>query len=343
MKLLFYLAVLLVTCSVVPAQTPLAPGQPLTGPGGKDYLHGGVKVSGPFWAARHAGDDAYKYYLFEPILPKPASAPVVLFLHAWLAYDPNEYASWIGHLVRKGHTVVWAQYDKTIFVTFNWASNAVDTWKDALSRLDSPGYVRPERDSQGKIRNGIVGHSAGGYLSAIVAVRSSRIWNGIPAPNVIASFLPGGNLLIPGDDFSRIPATTKVLLVTADADTVACNGSAAAVWNEIGHIAAENKDYLYVRSDNTGWPAQTADHYFPNNTGKLTNAEVDARDYNVTFRLSVAAFNCAFRGTDCNIAFGNGSAEQLFMGNWSNGTPVTPLQFVTNPAALPPIAGCENK
>jgi hypothetical protein len=70
---------------------------------------------------------------------------------------------------------------------------------------------------------------------------------------------------------------------------------------------------------------------------------VDARDFNVTYRLSVAALNCAFRGSDCSIAFGNGSPEQLFMGNWSNGAPVMPLQFVTNPNTLPPIAGCEGK
>jgi acetyl esterase/lipase len=345
MKTLLYLAVLLVTSSLASAQLPRPPAQPLTGPAGKNYLHDGMKASGPYWAARHAGDDAYKYFIFEPASPAPASAPVVLFLHAWLAYEPSEYIWWIQHLVRKGHTVVWAQYDKTVFVTFNWASNAVDTWKDALARLDNPAlqHVRPERDAQGRIRNAIIGHSAGAYLSAIVAVRSSRVWNGIPAPDVIASFLPGGKTLIPGDDFTRIPSITKVLLVTADADTIACNGTAAAVWNGIGHIAPANKDFLYVRSDSTGTPAQIADHYFPNNSGAGTNATVDARDFNVTYRLSVAALNCAFRGADCNIAFGNGSPEQLFMGNWSNGAPVMPLQFVTNPNTLPPIAGCEGK
>lgn len=339
--LTFALLTLFVTsaCSLF-AQT--MPGQPASGPAAREYLHASMSSSGPFWAAGHAGDDAFRYYIFEPSNPKPASAPVVLFLHGWLAYTANEYIFWISHLVLRGHTVVWAQYDRTIFIPFNWASNATEVWHDALDRLSDPraSHVRPERNIFGKVKNAIIGHSAGGYLSALVAVRSSRSWNALPTPDVVAAFEPAGKGLIPGDDFTRIPASTKVLIVNSQEDQISCSATGLSIWNSLGHIASENKDYLFVQSDSHGNPALIADHYYPNNTGRMTDAMVDARDYFVTFKLSAAALNCAFRGTDCNVAFGKGKPEQVTMGKWSDGVDVKPILWLPDPSNFPMSAAC---
>src|SRR5262249_49681757 len=142
-----------------------SPGQPATGPGGRDYSNLLPRVTGPFFAAGHQNDNAFRYWLFEPTLPAPASAPVVLFLHGFAAIAPSAYQYWFAHMVMKGYTVVWAQYqDESALDTWNWANNAADTFIDALARLDQPGSVKPARDAMNNYQTAIVGHSAGGFL-----------------------------------------------------------------------------------------------------------------------------------------------------------------------------------
>ena len=53
---------------------PMPPDQPTSGPGGSDYSHEGVQKSSYKWGAE-------QYWIFEPIGPKPESAPLIVFNH----------------------------------------------------------------------------------------------------------------------------------------------------------------------------------------------------------------------------------------------------------------------
>jgi hypothetical protein len=317
------------------SQTP--PQQPATGPGGRDYLHGAITQNGPYYAAGHEGDDAFRYWTFEPASPSPASAPVVLFLHAWLTYNPAEYQYWIAHMVLKGYTVVDAQYDKTGLDSFNWANNAATAFIDSLAKLETTGHVHPSRDASKAYQTAIVGHSAGGYLGPVIAAKATRFWwVGLPKPNVIAVFEPGSKGLIPGEDFTRIVPSTRILMVGGDEDTIVCLNQINQIWGAIGQISGANKTFLFFRSDRHGTPQQIANHFYPNNTGRQDTAAVDARDFNITYRLSVAALDCTYKGTSCDVSFGGGSQAQVDLGVWSDGFPVTPLLFSTDPSTIRP-------
>jgi dipeptidyl aminopeptidase/acylaminoacyl peptidase len=95
------------------------------------------------------------------------------------------------HIARKGYVVVWVQYQNGV-LTPPWlfARYAVVTWKDALNRLDAEdSHVRPQKNIGDEYKTAVVGHSAGGYLSAIVAAKAAKQRTGIPSRFRIVSFL----------------------------------------------------------------------------------------------------------------------------------------------------------
>jgi hypothetical protein len=289
-------------------------------------------VSGPFYGGVRFLNPEGRYFLYEPAAPKPAEAPVVLFLHGYQALTPSAYQGWIDHMVRKGFVVVWVRYQAVATLPPAFADNAMKAWKDALDRLGTGTHVRPLRDGAGAVVSAMVGHSAGGYLSAILAARAVDPANGIPSPRAIVAIEPGRVDLIPGADLGAIPPTTRMVVVVGDEDDQVCKATAVAIWQATSQIPDANRDFLLVLADRHGDPAQPADHFFPTTGGQFS--PLDARDFFVTFKLSVAALNCAFSGKQCKHAFGGGAARQVDMGAWSDGTPVTPMVWVADPSAL---------
>jgi len=338
------------------AGQPMPPPQPESGPGGSNYLHAEVTTSGPFWAEDHSMDDNFRYFLYEPSAPKPATAPVVLFLHGLWAYSPDIYLEWINHIVRKGYTVVWAQYDDGSTLPPRFPDHVMETWKDALERLESEDHVRPEIDGNGEKKTAVVGHSLGAYLGAVLAAKSADSSNAIPIPYAIVAIEPGGRVLIPTMILEDIDPATKMIIVVGDEDRLVCTDTATYIWEETSQIPDENRDYLLVLSDYNGSPPLVADHLFPTTAtivprdilSSLPDSEtvnwdaffpdssevIDARDFFVTFKLSVGALNCAFYGTDCRYALGNGTDVQVSMGYWSDGQPVTPMTWIEDPSSI---------
>jgi pimeloyl-ACP methyl ester carboxylesterase len=316
--------------STVTAQTiPTPPPQPTSGPASAVYPHASINWTGPYYAT--AGDKGTLYYIIEPALPKPAAAPVVLFLHGWLANDPNEYAILMAHIARKGHTVIWALYDDGLINTWSWVGNVAKVVQDSVGRLKGAGFVKPQYDTSGRLNFGIVGHSAGGYVAAGLAARSARWFYNLPRPKALVLLSPGGKGLIPTDDLTIIDPATKVIVTAGEDDNSVCTITSNHLWSKFADIPDANRDYLLVRSDTHGQPQQISNHYFINTTGRMDTAAVDARDYFVSFKLSVALLDCAFRGSNCSIAIGGGTPEQLSMGQWSDGIPVNPMTFIVDP------------
>lgn len=307
------------------------------------YGHAAVTEKGPFWAAGHQGQDDYRYYLYEPSQPTPEEAPVVLFLHGYNGLQPKSYGAWIEHLVKKGYTVVWAQYQATN-LTFPWfyAQNARTAWIDALERLDTEAlHVRPERDYKGYYKTAIVGHSVGAYVGTNLAAIAADETNGIPEPYAVIAFEPGGLNIVPKGPLSKIDDDTKFIVVVGNHDDVVCKSTAVFLWNEVTSVPEANRDFLLVRSDNHGSPEVIAHHYFPPTFGFSSEAEgLDVLDFFATFKLSVGALRCAWKGVDCEYAVGHGSPEQLYMGEWSDGQPFKPMEWIENPNQLETV--CED-
>src|SRR5918996_3591130 len=134
------------------AQTATPPTQPDTGPGGKQYVHAKVTKN-------RYGKGGQEYWIFEPDMPKPASAPLIVFLHGWGGMNPLYYGAWIDHLVKRGNIVIYPRYQASLLTPLrNFTPNTVAAVKDALRRLQTEqGHVSPELN-----KFAAVGHSMGG-------------------------------------------------------------------------------------------------------------------------------------------------------------------------------------
>jgi dienelactone hydrolase len=267
--------------------------------------------------SRSYGSGVDRYWLYEPDQPKPQSAPVIALLHGWTALDPSLYRGWIRHLARKGYIVIFPQYQELWTPFWQFQSNAINAIRNALDRLQTePGHVRPETR-----KFAVMGHSVGGVLTAnIGAVATSR---GLPQPRVLIPVEPGG---VSFEDLSQIPSRVGLLVIRGEEDTVVPYSDSWYIWDQTSQIPNMYRDFVTVRSDYYGAPDLVADHTFP----LAGSGSLNALDYYGLWKLSEALCNCAFSNEDCSYALGGGP-EMTYMGLWSDGQPVIPLDVTDNP------------
>ncbi len=308
-----------------------SPDQPGFGPGGSDY---------PFrYVVWHAyGQGALAYFLFEPAGPSPPSAPVVVFVHGWMATTPTVYWSWIRHLVRKGNVVVYPVYQVLTSPPSAYTANAIGAEASALRVLRQPGHVAP---LLGDVA--VIGHSVGGVVAFDLTAEAAG--SGLPMPKALLTVEPGALALIDQRwegislaDARRIPSTTYYLTIVGDRDSLVGYADATRLWDAIPQIPASHRDIVKVITDRHGSPGLVADHFMPCAGAGLPfgwMTATNADDYYVTWKLSVALVDTAFFHRDVAYALG-GTPEQRFMGRWSDGTPVQPLFVTEDPGRLGP-------
>src|SRR3954453_16509057 len=79
------------------------PPQPKSGPGGAEYVATDV-------VKRAVGRASAASYVFHAAGAAAEPRPVVVFIHAWGATNPQAYGGWINHLARKGFLVLFPKY-----------------------------------------------------------------------------------------------------------------------------------------------------------------------------------------------------------------------------------------
>lgn len=253
-SLALFLSLLLFSLPVLAVQKVTPPSQPATGPGGKQYVHASVTKN-------RYGKGAQEYWIFEPDEPKPASAPVIVFLHGWGGMNPLYYGAWIDHLVRRGNIVIYPRYQASLLTPIReFTPNTLTAIKEAIARLGSePRHVKADLT-----KFATVGHSVGGLLAANVAALASE--NGLPRVGAVMSVEPGiteSPINIPLADLKRIPAETLLLAVAGDQDTLVRDFDAKRIYNESTRVPANNKDYVTLVSDSHGMPGLVASHRAP--------------------------------------------------------------------------------
>ncbi|GIW86034.1 MAG: hypothetical protein KatS3mg108_0358 [Isosphaeraceae bacterium] len=218
---------------------------------GGPYRHGVVR-------AEALGRGARSYWLYEPAEPTPEEpAPVVVFLHGWLAVNPGVYGAWIEHLTRSGCVVIYPRYQA------DWTTppaeflpNAASAIADALDVLaTAPGRVRPDRS-----RVGLIGHSAGANLAVMLAAGRP---DGLPQPRAVVAVMPGEVLPIDQPSPADLPAETRLLVVVGDRDAVVGDARARQIFAAATLIPPENKEYLYYRTQRHAPMPLVADHLAP--------------------------------------------------------------------------------
>jgi acetyl esterase/lipase len=236
--------------------------------------------------------------------------------------------------------------------------------KDAIAELQKPGHVKPRLD-----RFAVVGHSAGGNISASMAGLASS--SGLPRPGAVMCIQPGKTwtaserIKIPIEGLDTIATETLLLCVTGEEDRVARDVDAKKIFYGASRVPAANKDFVILRSDDHGEPALKASHFAPAAPNRSYDSGeasarpesgplmtkirerrsqggeeypdlasqgqgVDALDTRGLWKLFDALCDAAFFGKNREVALGN-TPEQRFMGCWSDGRPVTELEVTGRP------------
>lgn len=328
--------------SFVRAQQVTAPAQPATGPGGSTYYFGKIQSFGPYSVPGTTGA-AFRYVIYQPTQPSGTkSLPVVLFLHGHLAQlegsyalgdSPANYIDWIYQLCTNGFTVVFPVYDAGLPYQ-QFPATILTDWGSALALLASGkgGLIPRSVDAQGP-QTACIGHSFGAYECLAVSQLISLVRpTGMPLLRALLPFTIGISNDNVTTDFSNLDPSTYVVMVKGDLDTTNNDiGVSDTIYASLQNtIPAAQRDYLMVVTDTHGSPAQLGDHFFVMTNGFGDNAAVDDRDYNVSWKLSVGLLDCVFRGLYCDYGLGHGSYNQINMGTWSDGVPVTPLQWISS-------------
>jgi hypothetical protein len=226
------------------------------------------------------------------------------------------------HLVKRGNLVVYPRYQLGFITGVRYATpNAIQAVKKAINILQNGDHVQPDLD-----KFAIVGHSLSGDITAEMAVLAEE--NGLPLPKAVMPvqpFIRNDTML---KDFHDMPATTLLLVVVGENDTIAGNFSGKLIFSSSDQIPFGQKDFIIQRTDRHGSPALVADHVSP--VCIPNSSSVDAMDYYSTWKLFDALTDYAFYGTNQEFCLGN-TPEQRFMGNWSDGTPVKELTVTDTP------------
>lgn len=315
------------------------PLQPASGPGGASAPHARV-------IAREVKTGAQGWWLFTPADPVPAKAPVVVFLHGWGAMNPRIYRGWIDHIVRRGNIVVYPNYQDSLFTrTATFLPNAIAGIRDALDELTS-SPVQPDFS-----RMAIVGHSAGGLLSAEVAVSAAAAK--LPPFRVVMPVEPGDGdrggthrSTIPSIDVEGIPSASLMVVVVGAEDHLAGEELGLRLFDQATQVPRANKNVVELQSDYHGTPSLIANHsapaaildarandtvdetprLFPGRDVRNKNS-IDAMDWYGMWKLFDALCDAAFSGIHRDIALG-GTSAQLGMGVWSDGVAVKPMKVL---------------
>ena len=350
-----FLALILFSLTTLSFQRATPPEQPATGPGGKQYVHAKVTKN-------RYGTGNQEYWIFEPDSPKPASAPLVVFIHGWGGMNPLYYGAWLDHLVRRGNVVVYPRYQETLLTPIKeFLPSTLGAIKDALTRLQTErGHVKPDLN-----KFAVVGHSVGGLLSASVAAVAGE--SKLPKVRALMSVEPGITeepINIPLADLKKMPADTLLLAVAGDQDTLVRDTDAKRIYYESTQVPAGNKDFIMMVTDTHGMPSLQASHRAPtamdrsydsgegvvggpanprrvgnsssrqngasDDSRRLESMMVNALDFYGTWKLFDALCDAAFNGKNREYALGN-TKEQRFMGVWSDGVPVKELKVTDSP------------
>lgn len=311
------------------AQTITQPTQPLTGPGGQEYICDEVDFQD------HA-QKADGYWLFEPKNAHLDSAHLVVFTHGYGAYNPMIYGQWIHHIVRKGNIVVFPRYQKNLVLPrpSSFAKNTAKAIRDAIELLNTGDHVRPITD-----KLTLVGHSYGGAISANLSVNYEAY--GIPEPKAVLLCSPGTGPLSGGRlaSYEKLPQNLNLLITISEYDYVVGAEFGLLVYETATNTPQRN--LIIQRQDTYGQPAVTAGHnesYSVNKTyssGKLNwtsqravrISKVDVVDYNGYWKLLDALMDYTRTGKNMEYCFGN-TPEQRSLGLWSDGTPIRPLDVI---------------
>ncbi|MCU0424504.1 MAG: T9SS type A sorting domain-containing protein [Candidatus Kapabacteria bacterium] len=276
----------------------------------------------------------------EVFFPRGTTSPrpTLLFAHGFGGNDARFYGELLGNCVSRGYTVVFVPYP--ISINFPSLYRTLDSgFAEAVRRF--PNLI----DST---RIGFAGHSFGAGAIPGIAHKAftQRRWgaNG----KFLFPMAPWYALETSQEQLRTFPRDTKLIMQIYADDATNDHRLAMDMFLNIAIPAAE-KDFVTVFADTVQNYVYGAGHGLCTTGGLAGGGTFDGYDYYAVFRLLDALMQYTFDNTNAaakNVALGNGSAEQVFMGS-AAGRILKPLGVTDRPAPIPtaPRAQfqCENQ
>jgi len=303
--------------------------QPPTGPGSAIYQHDSVLF-------HNYAEEADGFWLFEPASPTPKETNLIVFIHGYGGYNPMIYGQWIKHLVRKGNTVIYPRYQKTVFSPSpnKFSPNVVTGIQNALKTIElSSTHIPTNSESLC-----IVGHSYGGILGAEITVNWEKY--AIPKPKGIFLCTPGTGPFKAAklEDYGAMPADVKLLLMVNEHDYIVGDEMGVKIfetaintpYRNLIRQASDSANGISAGHNETYCIDEAFDSGHHNYTAKkaLRITETNAVDYYGYWKLFDGLIDCSRNGKNCEYAFGN-TSQQRNLGIIGEGNEVKELTVIT--------------
>ncbi|MEM8909675.1 MAG: hypothetical protein AAGD05_17640, partial [Bacteroidota bacterium] len=239
------------------------------------------------------------------------------------------------HLVRKGNIVIFPRYQKNLLnpKPKHFTKNVAIAIRDALIELDTGQHVLPIVAPLA-----VLGHSYGGVVSANLAVNYQAY--DLPQPEVVFLCSPGSGPFKGGvlDSYEDMPANVNLLIMVSENDRIVKDKLGVRVFETATKVT--NRNLIRQYADKHGKPQIKAGHnesYSLNRAFDTGNRNATAKrakrksslnavDYFGYWKLFDALLDCTRSAHHCEYAFGD-TPKQRFMGLWSDGTAVKPLEI----------------
>ena len=250
--------------------------------------------------------------------------PTMLFAHGFGGNDPRYYGEIFRNLVSRGYVAVFVPYPLSL--NFSGLYRTLDSgFAEAVRRF--PTVI----DST---RIGFAGHSFGAGAIPSIAFKAftERGWGALG--KFLFPMAPWYALELSQEQLRTFPSDTKLIMEIYADDATNDHKMAMDVFLNINIPAAE-KDFITVFADTVQGYTYTAGHSLCT-TLTPTVGVFDAYDYYAVFRPLDALMQYTFNPTNTtakNVALGNGSGEQVFMGSVGNRT-LKPMSVTDRPTPL---------
>jgi alpha-beta hydrolase superfamily lysophospholipase len=325
------------TCVYAGGSEPEPPGQPAAGYGSSaDYISPAID----YHDAITIGDkeDGTRTWVFVPQnLKNGSTAPVVIYLHGFMVPVPPVYQGQIDHLVKQGIIVIFPQFNLN---GFDGIFNDTDQYQmldRAVQSVDA-ALALPEVNAVAEMDNiTLAGHSLGGLLGLCwtagggVDVKNMVLQH----PNISLEAIPGfvrdlflGDMVTLDYETMAPETTCPVILVGGEDDTIAKPEHVQAAYNSL--TSTSTKVYYEFKTDEHGDPDLDSDHMAAcQDDGAIPGWLLDLMGGMMGFgAMEEDAIDYRVEYASVDAAVDDQTRVSFDMGQWSDGTPVTPVELI---------------